>query len=1027
MHRTTLRRAMTAAGLAALAATATAPAAHATAVTSLFKTLNPATLSGVEQGPELLVTGEKTYFAANDGVHGQEVWVATANGATRLTDLVPGPDGSSPQNFTSDGSLTYFEAYDGGEYARLWVTEGTPATTRPAFPLADQPDRMSAFHAVGNDLYFASGDYLDTVHKVSGATGAMETLDLVAPLEFVENIESIGDTLFLSVYDFDTNRRHLAVGSGAGGGLLLDDSDTPYVLASSAHAVSGNTYFFVITTEDGNRILATDGTTAGTRVLDVDSPESISDYPDFVPTTTGKVAFRVGAELLESDGTLTTSQGLLPSSSLTSPVFSGGALFYGAESESGDGGFRHPLSGPGSAPTRFATGYVSRLAVSAGVVHFRSRDFDGVEALFKTDGTVAGTTQLTSSDEFPSNRDGISGPYATPGGGVLFAAFSRKYGNELFTAGAPGQPAAIVADVNQVKASGYASFERGRGVNFGAGLALFSVDDGVAEQPWISDGTSDGTQALLPPSERGRYVRDAVAHGKLAAFRLETDEERIAFEGNGTSLWITDGSGAGTTRLSPDAAYGAVGTNVRALVSAGGSVYYTARAVELDEYNRYGLFMSNGTAPGAAIPRPAAWPEYATVEGLAAVGDTVYYALRDREDNARLGLWTLDTKTGLHTQVSSDETIGFDLVSAVSASGKLYVPTYGDNGSGVWVSDGTEAGTLALDVEPSESDVRVYAAGTSVFAFIYNDTANERELSRIAGQALTPVETDEDHAWGRLDSIVSKGDAIYGIMGNELVRVGPDGPLTVVKALEPEPEAERWAVSSLSVAGGKLYFNGYDAEHGYEPWISDGTSAGTARLPEMLAGTGESYADGFFQAGNRVLFNGFTAATGSQLFTYGVPEPPKKTATPTPAPEAPKPTPAPPAAGPPAAKPDTRAVPRNISIGVENRTDKEAPYQYELSGQLFGAKGFNTKAKCAGNAEITVTRTVKSKGKKLTVVVATYKSRLRWVDDACSFERTITLPKKGLAGAGKVQATVRFRGTDGQQPKTGETITLRYG
>jgi ELWxxDGT repeat protein len=58
--------------------------------------------------------GDHVYFAANDGVHGMELWRVHRSGAPieLVQDLVPGPGSSDPQNLIVVNDRLLFQAID---------------------------------------------------------------------------------------------------------------------------------------------------------------------------------------------------------------------------------------------------------------------------------------------------------------------------------------------------------------------------------------------------------------------------------------------------------------------------------------------------------------------------------------------------------------------------------------------------------------------------------------------------------------------------------------------------------------------------------------------------------------------------------------------------------------------------------------------------------------------------------------------------------------------------------------------------
>lgn len=73
----------------------------------------------------------KIYFAANDGVSGEELWVSdgSPDGTVLFKDIFPGNGGSQPRNLVVSQGLLFFSADDGVHGQELWRTDGTPEHT----------------------------------------------------------------------------------------------------------------------------------------------------------------------------------------------------------------------------------------------------------------------------------------------------------------------------------------------------------------------------------------------------------------------------------------------------------------------------------------------------------------------------------------------------------------------------------------------------------------------------------------------------------------------------------------------------------------------------------------------------------------------------------------------------------------------------------------------------------------------------------------------------------------------------------
>jgi ELWxxDGT repeat protein len=115
----------------------------------------------------------KTYFPADDGVHGVELWVTdgTIGGTRLLKDLTAGANSSFPGlsmgtilptgGFIEFNGKLYFGA-GGPEFSDhvLWVTDGTPEGTKPLVNLPGTDPRApklpAAYCVVGDTLYFSA-------------------------------------------------------------------------------------------------------------------------------------------------------------------------------------------------------------------------------------------------------------------------------------------------------------------------------------------------------------------------------------------------------------------------------------------------------------------------------------------------------------------------------------------------------------------------------------------------------------------------------------------------------------------------------------------------------------------------------------------------------------------------------------------------------------------------------------------------------------------------------------------------------
>ena len=90
---------------------------------------NPATFSSWPSG--FVTIGSTTYFTADDGIHGRELWKndGTAAGTRMVADINPGSANSTGGELTNVNGTLFFPAEDDTHHNGLWKSDGTAAGT----------------------------------------------------------------------------------------------------------------------------------------------------------------------------------------------------------------------------------------------------------------------------------------------------------------------------------------------------------------------------------------------------------------------------------------------------------------------------------------------------------------------------------------------------------------------------------------------------------------------------------------------------------------------------------------------------------------------------------------------------------------------------------------------------------------------------------------------------------------------------------------------------------------------------------
>lgn len=597
--------------------------------------------------------------------------------------------------------------------------------------------------------------------------------------------------------------------------------------------------------------------------------------------------------------------------------------------------------------------------------------------LWATDGTLAGTVQLTDDDVEVAdsavaddralvqatapfgarNRmiltDGTqegSLPVRTPGvastehqrwpvstGGALFYVdrdADNEYTDRLYavdpSADPAGDGALVGALVGMPAEWGDGSLSAIRSADGGLWVELYHYGEG--QQVWWLDPATGDTRQVVAP---GADVAFSLAFADDAGDQLYLSGSSPS---TGTEPYVTDGTPGGT-KLIGDLVPGP-GGSLGASVGIGPFSHFGTtevvlwRSVESFPRDHLSAIDANGASTEIAIPRGPGG--FFNVNGLIPAGDALF-ALTDgptyRVDAA--GATPIEAFAPFdHGQLGD---------SAVIGDRTYFVDSDPEAGRELWETDGTPGGARrALDL-----------AGGSA-------SSDPQGLMRVGDLLVFHAKTGTDPVPYLWVFDPSKPVAAYG---------AADYPTYPVHAPTPLPPAT--------------------------------TPQPTSPAPTSPQPT--------------------TPEPTTPVST--TPEPP------APAPASPIKTAAP-ATTPPAATPpvDRRLVPRKVTVKVAKKADATAPYRYTLTGSFKLGADLNRRSECTGEVRITVTQVVKTKGIKATGTVGVFRGKVRWSAGACTFRKTITLTGDDLTGkAGSVKARATYLGSANSAPRSAAPVTLRFG
>lgn len=504
------------------------------------------------------------------------------------------------------------------------------------------------------------------------------------------------------------------------------------------------------------------------------------------------------------------------------------------------------------------SGEPRELTVVGALTYFVAESRAGTQ-VWQTDGTSAGTVPVAGS----AANHTIFGPSGLTrfGTRLMFSGWDDVHGFEPWIV--ENGSARLLKDV--VPGS-FSSEPREFFVH--ASILYFSTWDFAQKQTalWRSDGTTNGTAMVLafPSTEDRRNFQFTSVRNRF--FFTAPDSQGL------DTLYVSDGTAANTKPIV--AASGAVRYAAH-LTGFGTRVYFTASDPNLGRE----VWSSDGTNAGTAVfldirpgPGPSNPGAYAVASGklwFVASNDPAGYELWE-SDGTVAGSKIHDLVPGPVSSYPRELT---------EVGGKLWFVASDASGEEPWIADGTNPPTRVADVLPGSgsSSPHSFLALSNWVVFAANGT-NGKRLFLSAGSATSTRELSsvtptfgvahdrEIVAHGPI--LLFQGDAGQGL-GSELYRSLPVVSSTTLIANLHEylpGETQPTQISAFSVIGDKVYFGANDGVNGIEPWVSDGTAAGTQLLGNLFTSGGGSFPAGFTATARGVVFSAYDAIHGNELW-----------------------------------------------------------------------------------------------------------------------------------------------------------------
>jgi ELWxxDGT repeat protein len=797
----------------------------------------------------LAAVGDRVYFAANDGVHGLELWVTdgSALGTRMVLDLAPGWSSSFPQALHEGGDQLFFFA-DSPEGGRaLFRSDGTAKGTYRVSPSGMSFGNVVSMHESTGFLFLCSETGL---HR---SDGTPEGTFLLAPVPcsqvWFRGLSSAallpdGSLIFAGDDEATGSELWRSDGTIAGTGLVLDLN--PGAAGSSPRHLwrVGGEILFIAFEGNSTTLRRSDGTAAGTVLVPL--PAGTEPYP--VPGLSAADDSRYYFGALDADHGLEpwvfdgVSASRLadvapgPASSLSEEFFNDsffaaldGFLLFSADDGlfgreiwrsdgTGPGTYRVSDLGPGVASMDLLMWDTQHEPTVIGdrFYFFEETSSDGYR-FSRTDGSASGPTVIRvidaqSSAFVPVARDRGS-PLETGLGRDCFAGAGESIYFDL------ERPASYEHDLWRSDGSSI-----GTEVAYAGAEASYPFDacDALGERLLFIDRQPDleAVRAIDSTSDEVVELFTGVALSTFPEFLPVGGGLVFAAD---TGMHRSDGTPEGTT-LALEANGSQLSTWSDSLLVGGSALLRSQEktTTALDLTAGTGVEGVDGIAPLAETIVFTAWNASTGVEfwrsdggeGDANLISEIFPGPLGGIARPGAGIdFLMDTHTPLVVGVES-----YAVAPALH-------PTYG---SELWVTDGTALGThLLKDIYPGEYP------------------SSPRNLTRFGDRVFFTAESE--------------------LEGLELWATdGTNEGTVLVKDIAPGAASS--LPDDLVVRDGVLYFSAWSPSYGREAWKSDGTSAGTIRITDIAPGPKSSSPQRFARVGNRLFFSATDHVHGYELW-----------------------------------------------------------------------------------------------------------------------------------------------------------------
>lgn len=736
-----------------------------------------------------VAVGNRLFFTADDGIHGDELWVSdgTEAGTKLVKDITPGPESSRLLGYNGqglgDGNILYFTRAiitEPETEVELWRSDGTETGTYLIKKFATE---MSSLVLSGGQLYFTIVKYVDpneTDYVQLWKSDGTEAGTVLVKDFGLNNYGRITD-LFVNgdkiLFLGNRNREEgggtaVWTSDGTAAGTqpfqFINEGEFGYLFWSPKQSESGAIFFgWSHRLADGSwerSLWRTDGTAAGTEMT------QIIDIPDGYQWGRAQV---IGEDIYyafvddwdrPANGQIWRSSGSPATTTKIADACLGeitdvgpNILMTAASNCTKFGVWKTDGSAEGTVLLRefaevvhFITWYYNTLIEFNGHGYFVASDGNGTSdgfELWRSDGTVDGTAMVRDINQSSYDDKEYRPRNLTPVGDKLFfSTFDADVGDELWTTDGTIAGTQLVRDI---RTDGTASGNIKNLTVLNDKICFTGETQRYGSQLWCTDGTEGGTKSF-----------DSLCQGgaRNVAIWLTPFSGKLYAEGGSgpdcrRNVVIFDGTDAGTMYVPESSVVKEYYPNgfypYGEMITTESHLYYTDLNFDADLSPNYELWRFDR---GSSVPIQIE-TEAPHIGRWTAIDNILYYAVqRNFSDfNSPTKIWRSDgTSEGTYSI--------HELESEISLLTGFRGDLFFGSGSKIWKSDGTVTSPILVkDISPDSFQGTGQTVATeTAFYFLSRDDSSsfQRTVHSLwssdgTGASTVEIELTElaDSAW----------------------------------------------------------------------------------------------------------------------------------------------------------------------------------------------------------------------------------------------------------------------------------------